>query len=149
GDVLIAGAVAALAIDAFGEGREVLCFGALLAIGGRDLRVGIVAGHALVGDGAGGARIIGTVVARIHGEGAAVFGVPAEWELLESTARRAMQVGVGVIAGAEDEIDLLLFDISFFAIEAELPAALNGAPATLDHGEVAAGRLVVVGFLRQ
>ncbi len=131
-----------------GSGREIAGFGALFAIGVGDLRIGIVAGHALVGDGACGAGVIGAVVAGIHGEGAAVFGVPAERELLERAASGAVQVGFGVIAGAEDEIDLLLFDVGLAAVEAELPAPLEDAAGALDHGEVAGGRRVVVGLVR-
>jgi hypothetical protein len=75
-----------------------------------------------------------------------MFGEPAEGQLLGSSARCAMQIGPGVIARAEDEINLLLFNIGLLAVEAELPATLEDVPAAFDHGEIAGGRLVVTGL---
>ncbi len=61
GDVIGAGAVAALAIDAFGERAGVEGLGAGLVVAGGDLRVGVVAEHALVGDCAVGENVVAIV----------------------------------------------------------------------------------------
>ena len=74
-DVVAAGSVAALAIDAFGQARRIERLAARLVVAGGNLRVGVVAEHALVGDGARRQDVI-AVVSGAHGPGAAVFGIP-------------------------------------------------------------------------
>src|ERR1043166_4721909 len=140
-DVRGAGAVAALAIDALGQRREIARLGALFTIRGRDLRIGVVAAHALVRDGTRGAGIIGAVVTGIRRPGSAVFGVPAERQLLKCSARGEVQVSSRMIAGAEHEIGGLLFDVGGVAIEADLPASLIDASVALDRREEGVGRI--------
>lgn len=69
--------------------------------------------------------------------------------MLEGAARSEVEEGAGMIAGAEDEIDRLLFDVGLAAVEADLPASLQDAPATFDHGEPSVGGLVVEGLRRE
>ena len=76
-DVIGAGAVAALAIDALGERAGVEGLGAGIVVAGGNLRVGVVAEHALVGDRAVGENVV-AIVAGAHGPVAAVLGIPAE-----------------------------------------------------------------------
>src|SRR6185369_4680719 len=128
-DALLSRSVAALAIDAGRERFQVPGFRTLLAIGRRNPGVRIVTRHALVGDGASGARMVGPVVSRIHGEVAVFFGVPAERQLLKGSAGGEVEVGPGMVARPEHEVYLLLLDVGFFAVETELPAALEDAPA--------------------
>ena len=145
-DVAETGAVAALTVDAVGEGIEVDGFGEGLFVAGRNARVAVVAVHAVVGDRAAEAFVVGSVVAGIHGPVAALVGVPAEGELDEGVAGRTVEVGAGVMAGAEDEVDLLFDLVGGAAVGAELVAALEELAAALEHGEVALGGGVVVRF---
>jgi len=145
-DVVLAGSVAALATDAVGEGQQVDRFGAWFFVSFGDFGVGVVAEEALVVDGAFGAGIIGAVEAGEHVPGAAVFGVPAEGELLEAAARIEVEISAAVVAGAEDVVGGFLFDVGFAAVVIELPAALVGFAIALDHGEVAVRGGVIEGL---
>lgn len=142
-----AGAVAALAVDAFGEGVEVYGFGEGLLAGGRDGRVSVVTEHAVVGDGAAEAIVERAIVAGIHGEVAAILGVPAEGELDEGAGGGAVKVGAGVVAGAHDEVDLLFEQVDAAALGVELIAELEVVAAALEHFEVAFRGRVEVGVV--
>src|SRR6185437_16834370 len=101
--------------------------------------------NALVVDGALGAGIIATIEAGQHVPGAAVFGIPAERELLQSAARRHVEIGAAMVAGAENVVSGFLFDVGFFAVVIELPAALESLAIVLDHGVIRVRRFVIKG----
>jgi hypothetical protein len=54
-----------------------------------------------------------------------------------------MDEGSDVVAGADDEIDLLFVDVGFFAFEADLIAALKEFSIALGYGEMRVGRRVI------
>ena len=54
-----------------------------------------------------------------------------------------MQIGAGVVAGADDVIDPGLFDVLFPAAETDLPAALEEGAVAADHGVMGVGESVV------
>ena len=100
--------------------------------------------HAVVGDGAAEAIMIGPVITRIHGQVAAVFRVPAEREFHQGVGCRAGEVSTGVVTGSENVVNRLFDDVDLFAGRVQLVAALVIPAIAPEHGEVAVGGLVVV-----
>src|SRR5258707_15154992 len=109
--------VTALAIDAFGQWQQIPGLGALLAVGRRDLRVGVVARHALVGDGSGGTGMVRPIIPRIGRPGASVFRIPSERQLLQRAAAGQAQIGARMITRPQHEIALLLLAARWIAAE--------------------------------
>jgi hypothetical protein len=66
--------------------------------------------------------------------------------LLQGVAFRQVKIGSRVIARAHREVDPLLFEIDFLAVESDLPAPLEILAAALDHRIVHVRRRVVEGF---
>src|SRR5207247_5659734 len=97
----------------------------------RDLRISRMAEHALVRSQAPGKGMQG-IVTRAHTPITAFLGVPAEWKLSQTSARRAVQIRSRVAARAQHVVDLHLFDVRLFPAETDLPAALIVTAATLD-----------------
>jgi len=106
-----------------------------------DLRIAIVAEHAVIADFAARVRR-GGIVARIHGEMAALFRVPGEWQFDQRAARRAMQISAHPAARAHDVIDAQLFHVLFPALVPELPSALIKLAVAHQHRVVGCGCLV-------
>ena len=136
-DVAAAGSVTSLAIDPFRQRILVDRLGKRLVMAGRDLRIPVVAEHALVGDRAAEAIVIGTVVTRIHRPVASLFGVPGQRKLDQRVAAGPMQICASVIAGAHDEVDALFHDVDFPAREIDLMAALIILAIAQEHREIA------------
>ncbi len=142
-----AGTVAPLAIDAFGERSGIYGLGKGLFMSGRDCGIGVVAEHAVVGDGAAEVVVIRTVVAGVHGPVAALLGVPGQGQLDQRIGGGTVQIRARVIAGPHDVVDLLLHHVDLLAGGIELVATLKVLPVALEHGEVAVRRLMVEGVL--
>jgi hypothetical protein len=81
-------------------------FGERLVMSRRDVRISIVAEHAVVPDLAAEAFVIGAVVARVHGPVAALFGVPGKRQFDQRVAKCPVQVGARVGAGPYDEVSI-------------------------------------------
>src|SRR5262249_5960858 len=79
-DVVAARPVATLAIDSFGQAALIHRLTSRLVVPGGDLRVSVVAEHALVGDGPRRQGVI-AVVSRTHRPGAPAFGIPGQGKL--------------------------------------------------------------------
>src|SRR4051812_30378170 len=130
-------AVATLAVNAFRQGGRIDGARERLLMPSGNLRVGVVAEHALVGDGPAEALVAGAIVARIHGPVAAVLRVPAERQLDDRTFRRAIHIGAGVVARAHDVVDALLHYVDLRACGVELVTALKDLAVADRHREVA------------
>jgi hypothetical protein len=76
--VSVAGAVASLAVDAVGKFRWPACCVVIAVCSSGNLRVGVVAKHAAVGDLAAEAGVLGGVVGGAHLPMALLFRVPGE-----------------------------------------------------------------------
>ena len=138
------GAVAALAIDPFGNGAAQEQFARTGWVSGFDCGVGVVAEEALLIDLAAKVEVVTAVVAWIHGPESAVFGVPGDGGFGKLSAGSLQQVGARVGTGTQHKPDLLLDDIGLAARGAELMATLVVAAATLEHGVILAGRRVEI-----
>src|ERR1041385_3627761 len=139
------GAVAALAIDPFGQRIPIYGFGKRLSVARRNAGISVMAEHAVVADFAPEAIVIGPVVSGVHGPGAAFFGVPGERQFDEGVAGGAVEISARVIAGTHHVVDLLLHDVDLAAGGIELMAALIIFAIAAQHGEVAAGSVMVEG----
>src|SRR4051812_40145062 len=91
--------------------------------------------------------MVGMIVARAHSPMTAVFGIPAQGQLLKCIPAGPVQVGTGVISGAHYVIDLLLHHVDFFSLVADLITALVVLAVMLQHGEAGKRRLMVVGVV--
>src|SRR5579871_1308614 len=134
--MILSGAVASLAIDCLWERLDIPGLRCRLLTPLRDAWIGVMAEHALVMNHACGALVVGSVVTRIHPPIAAFFGVPAKRQLLQRAPAGEVQVGAGMIAGTDNEIDLFLFDVGFPSIEADLPATLEVFPSADQDVEI-------------
>ena len=105
--------------------------------------IGIMAEHALGGDGAPEILLIAPVVSRAHRPISRTFAVPAHGQLDQPSLRVAMEEGARVIAGTDHIINLLFDDVGFFAAKADLRAALKQLAVMLQHRVVHSRRLIV------
>src|SRR5262252_9391319 len=96
--------VAPLAVDSFGQRTGESWLRLQLLMTGGNLRVRVVAEHALVIDLAAGIGLIGRVVPWVHAPVAALLGVPAERKLLQSAGSSLMEESSGVAAGSHDKV---------------------------------------------
>ena len=80
-------AVAALAIDPLRHIYWVDGFvaGQIFSLG--QLRIGIVAGHAVEGHLTAKVLMVGSIIAGAHGKGAAIFGIPTDGKLQQMIVR--------------------------------------------------------------
>jgi hypothetical protein len=113
-------AVAALAIDTFGQISRIDWLREWLFVPGWNPRIGIMAEHAIVGDGPAEPFVIRTVVTGIHGPIAAVLEIPCQGEFDESIASGSGDVRPRVAAGAHDVFDALLHHVDLAALGVEL-----------------------------
>lgn len=87
--------------------------------------------HAIVRDDTAKVLLVAPIIAWAHRPGSAIFGIPGHWQLNELPFGRTAQVRLGVIARAENIVELLFEEVGFFSFEAclitlqeELPVAL-------------------------
>ena len=142
-DVGCAWAMATLAINTLRHGAAVhrIC-GEVTMRGWRNLRVPVVAEHALIRNGAARHRVV-VVETGIHAPVAAVFGIPGERKFDQRSILLAMQIGPHMIARAHDLVDRQLFYIVWIAVETLLPAALIVLSIMLREGVIRAGGCVI------
>jgi hypothetical protein len=142
-DVLRAGAMAAFAIDAFGQLRGEEWFHAGQILSWSDGRIGVVAEHAVVGDSAAGVGVGGVVKSGTHCPIAAVGGIPGDGQFDESVFGGAMDITAGMIAGAHDIVNLKLLYVGLATLIADLVSAKEEGVTAADHLIVAIGGLVM------
>src|SRR2546427_122099 len=93
--------MATLAIDAFGQALRKGACAVPEVRSGFDLRIAVVAKHATIRHFAAETRMIRTVVRGAHTPVAALFGVPRQGKLDQSSGRGAMQIAAGVVSRSE------------------------------------------------
>src|SRR5271165_3396100 len=137
--MLFAAPMASLAIDSFRQARESGGRAWIVVVRLRNLRIRIVAEHAIVGDSPPEPQMIGAIIARIHSPIPSFLGVPGERQLDERAVGVVMQVGSHVVSGSDNEVNLLFSEVVLFAVEPDLILALIITSVPLDHGEVRVG----------
>ena len=138
------GTVAPRAIDALGKRAFIDGQGKRLVMAGGYRRIGVVAKHAIVGDGAAEVVVVRTVVARIHGPVAALFGIPAQRQLDQRVGRSPVEIGSRVISGTHDVVDALLHHVDLAAGGIQLIAPLIIFAAAPEHGEITVRRTMEI-----
>ena len=148
-NMLAAGAMTALAVDAFREvaGEDRVAAGGLVAGGNlRNRRYGRTCTYRRRSGGCADDRNRSPATWPSDPPDAPCrrpFRIPAERQFDQRSARRAMQIGSRMIARAHDVIDLQLLDVGFFAVEADLPAPLIVLAVAESHRKVRVGEGVV------
>src|SRR5579864_9563424 len=138
------GAMAPLAIDAFPHtGKNWIGF---RFAPGWNLRIRIVAEHAIEADQAPLSLMVWPVITGIHCPVADGLGIPAKGKFDQSVATGPVQIGSRMVAGADDEVDFRLGHVRLFTVKVELILALEILPIMLHHRVVSVRRTVIVGF---
>src|ERR1700733_9337232 len=106
-------------------------------------RQAIVAQQALAGDGATKVLLVRSIITRAHRPITGVLYVPGDRQFDQPAIGAAVQIAAGVVAGANDVVDLFLGNVCLLAVEALLRPALI-KPAVVLHHCVAQARRGVV-----
>src|SRR6202041_2469741 len=101
-NVVLAGPVAALAIDALGKLAGIDGLIAEPGVARRDGFVTVVAEDAVVSDGALAIDMVGRVITGSHPPVAALFGIPGDRQLQQASVGGAMQIGARMNGRAEE-----------------------------------------------
>ena len=136
--------VAPLAVDSLGKRIQIYRFCEGLAVALRNLRIPVVAIHAVVGDFPPKALVVRSVVARIHGPLPALVRVPPQREFQEGIAGGPRKEGAGMISRPDDEVDTLLHHIYLATLGAGLVSPLHKPISLPNYPKCTFGRLVVV-----
>ncbi len=135
--------VASLAIDPLRQFAEEHRIAARFLVGGRDVRVAVVAEHALVGDEPAGLRMLACRTrepcaiprrGRDTSQGAVRSACP----------RGPVQIRAGMISRAHHIVDAQFFHVDLFAARVQLPAPLEILAVSDGHGVVAVGKGMVI-----
>src|SRR6185295_15923185 len=113
----------ALTIDAFRKVARKYRIAAGSLVDGGNLRKAVMAKQAFVGDEPSRTRMFRVRTGR-HPPTALSFRIPTERQFDQGSARSAVQVRSGMVAGTHDVIDLQLFYVGFLTGKADLPAPL-------------------------
>ena len=86
--------------------------------------------------------LVGLVEPRAHVPGSAFLHVPVDRQLHQPSLRSPVQVGAGMVSGADNIVDLFLPNVGFLAVEPDYRAAYIKFPVALGHGVGQSGSLV-------
>src|SRR5580693_6202478 len=99
----------------------------------RDGLVAVMAEDAIVGDGALAIDMVRRIVTGGHPPIAALFRIPGDRQLQQTSVGRTMQISARMNARAEEVVDLRLLDIGALAFVTDLVAELKVIGAAPDH----------------